>query len=134
MLSLALPSSGELGAFRSVCCVVRETYTFGVVVVGFVGFVGSSCRDSYDPGDSCLTSACRTQCSSLLVCLFTTFDQGFKNDGGVGGYLHENLYEVGVAGPVSSSQGRAGLGAGVVTQWLRAHQLGLTLRLFCVLL
>ncbi len=46
------------------------------------------CRDKYD---GCEDGLCRNQCSSLYVCLATTFDQGFKNDGGIGAYLGQNL-------------------------------------------
>ena len=44
------------------------------------------------------------------MCLLTTFDQGFKNDGGVGGYLTDNLYDT------ADGSVRAGIGCRCV--WL----------------
>jgi len=48
--------------------------TYWFAVIGYI-----LAADSY-PND---------MCSSLAKCWFTTFDAGFKNDGGVGGYLKD---------------------------------------------
>jgi hypothetical protein len=49
-------------------------------------------RSGNSPSDD---AGCHNQCDSLLVCFFTTFDEGFKNNGGVGPYLVPNRLEPG---------------------------------------
>jgi len=49
-------------------------------VVAFLGFPQDYRVESGD-------SYTDFYCSSLFICFLTTFDQGFKNDGGIGGFL-----------------------------------------------
>lgn len=67
---------------------------FLVVEYYFAIFGFAFMRDQYAGGDSCIDASCNNQCESLFVCFWTTFDRGFKADGGLGGYFSENLHYV----------------------------------------
>ena len=53
-------------------------------------YIGEDCESAGVGGPDAEEGCERGPCGTLFQCFFTHFDQGFKNDGGIGGFLLPN--------------------------------------------